>query len=119
MEPTALIRKPLVTEKSTFLSESNRYAFQVDLRATKSPMQGYTTEVGLVQAEILMTVGITYRAIGEYKRAIESLYGVRVLSVATQTRPGKLRRTRQGYVRTPTTKRAVVKVREGERIELF
>lgn len=91
MEPTALIRKPLVTEKSTFLSESNRYAFQVDLRATKP----------------------------QIKQAIESLYGVRVLSVATQTRPGKLRRTRQGYVRTPTTKRAVVKIREGERIELF
>ena len=91
MEPTALIKKPLVTEKSTFLAETNRYAFQVDLRATKP----------------------------QIRRAIEALYGVRVLSVATQNRPGKVRRFRYGYVRTPTTKRAVVKVHPDDRIELF
>jgi large subunit ribosomal protein L23 len=91
MEPTALIKKPLVTEKSTFLSESNRYAFQVDLRATKP----------------------------QIKRAIESIYNVRVLSVATQNCPGKLRRFRYGLVRTPTTKRAIVKVHDEDRIELF
>ena len=91
MEPTALIKKPLVTEKSTFLSESNRYAFQVDLRATKP----------------------------QIRRAIESIYNVRVLSVATQNCPGKLRRFRYGLVRTPTTKRAIVKVHDEDRIELF
>jgi large subunit ribosomal protein L23 len=91
MEPTAVIKKPLVTEKSTFASESNRYVFQVDLRATKP----------------------------QIRRAIEALYGVRVLSVATQNRPGKVRRFRYGYVRTPTTKRAVVKVHAEDRIELF
>ena len=36
MEPTRVIRKPLITEKSTYMStELNRYAFQVDRRATK------------------------------------------------------------------------------------
>jgi large subunit ribosomal protein L23 len=91
MEPTALIKKPLVTEKSTYLSESNRYAFQVDLRATKP----------------------------QIKRAIESIYKVRVLKVATQNCPGKLRRFRYGVIRTPTTKRAIVKVHDEDRIELF
>jgi large subunit ribosomal protein L23 len=91
MEPTAVIKKPLVTEKSTFLAESNRYAFQVDQRATKP----------------------------QIRKAIEALYGVRVLSVATQNRPGKVRRFRYGYVTTPTTKRAVVKVHADDRIELF
>jgi large subunit ribosomal protein L23 len=91
MEPTAVIKKPLVTEKSTFLAEANRYAFQVDLRATKP----------------------------QIRRAIEALYGVRVLSVATQNSPGKLRRFRYGFVRTPTTKRAIVKVHAEDRIELF
>jgi large subunit ribosomal protein L23 len=91
MEPTAVIKKPLVTEKSTFLAESNRYAFQVDMRATKP----------------------------QIRRAIEALYGVRVLSVATQNRPGKVRRYKYGYVHTPTTKRAVVKVHADDRIELF
>ena len=91
MEPTTIIKKPLVTEKSTFLAEANRYAFQVDLRATKP----------------------------QIRRAVEALYGVRVLSVATQNRPGKVRRSRTGYVTTPTTKRAVVKVHADDRIELF
>jgi large subunit ribosomal protein L23 len=91
MEPTVIIKKPLVTEKSTFLAESNRYAFQVDLRATKP----------------------------QIRKAIEALYGVRVLSVATQNRPGKVRRFRYGFINTPTTKRAVVKVHADDRIELF
>ncbi|MHC4217654.1 MAG: 50S ribosomal protein L23 [Planctomycetota bacterium] len=91
MEPTTVIKKPLVTEKSTYLAENNRYAFQVDKRATKP----------------------------QIRRAIEALYGVRVLSVATQNRPGKVRRIRYGYITTPTTKRAVVKVHAEDRIELF
>jgi large subunit ribosomal protein L23 len=91
MEPTTIIRKPLVTEKSTFLAEANRYAFQVDKRATKP----------------------------QIRKAVEALYGVRVLSVATQNRPGKVRRFRYGYINTPTTKRAIVKVHADDRIELF
>jgi large subunit ribosomal protein L23 len=91
MEPTTIIKKPLVTEKSTFLAEANRYAFQVDKRATKP----------------------------QIRKAIEVLYGVRVLSVATQNRPGKVRRFRYGYINTPTTKRAIVKVHADDRIELF
>lgn len=91
MEPTTIIKKPLITEKSTYASESNRYAFQVEVRATKP----------------------------QIKRAIEAIYGVRVLGVAVQNRPGKLRRFRYGYVRTPPTKRAIVKVHADDRIELF
>ena len=91
MEPTTIIKKPLVTEKSTFLAEANRYAFQVDKRATKP----------------------------QIRKAVEALYGVRVLSVATQNRPGKVRRFRYGYINTPTTKRAIVKVHADDRIELF
>ncbi len=91
MEPTVVIKRPLVTEKSTFAVEANRYVFQVDQRATKP----------------------------QIRRAIEALYGVRVLSVATQNCPGKLRRFRYGYVRTPTTKRALVKVLADDKIELF
>ncbi len=55
----------------------------------------------------------------QIRKAVEALYGVRVLSVATQNRPGKVRRHRYGYVNTPTTKRAVVKVHAEDRIELF
>ncbi len=92
MEPTTVIKKPLITEKTTFASnEVNRYAFQVDRGATKP----------------------------QIKRAIEQLYGVRVVSVATQNHPGKLRRYRYGQIRTSPTKRAIVKIHTDDKIELF
>ncbi len=92
MLSTTIIQKPLITEKATFTSsEFNRFAFKVDKRATKP----------------------------EIKRAIEELYNVRVLRVATQFRKGKVRRTRFGYREEPTFKRAIVKVHPEDRIELF
>ena len=92
MEPITVIKKPLITEKSTFAAdENNRYYFLVDPRATKP----------------------------QIRLAIQALYGVRVLSVATQNRPGKTRRYKYGWIRTSPTKRAAVKVHPDDRIELF
>jgi len=91
MEPTTVIRKPLITEKSTEQIEENRYAFEVDKRADKK----------------------------QIARAVQQLYEVRVVGVATLRRRGKTRRTRFGYSKTPDTKRAIVKVHPEDRIELF
>ena len=92
MEATRVIRKPLVTEKTTFASsELNRYTFEVDPRATKH----------------------------QVKLAVEAVYGVRVLDVGTQIRKGQLRRSKFGYWRAKAMKRAVVKVHPDDRIELF
>ncbi len=92
MESTRVIRRPLITEKATFEATAhNRYAFEVDLRATKP----------------------------EIKRAVEELYSVRVVGVATQNRKGQLRRNRFGYWRSKGMKRAVVHVHTDDRIELF
>ncbi len=91
-EPTHVIKKPLITEKSTYLSaELNRYAFAVTPGATKP----------------------------QIKKAVEELYGVRVVSVNTQNLAGKSRRYRYGMIRTAPTKRAIVKVHPDDRIELF
>lgn len=91
MESATVIRRPLVTEKNTAATEQNRYAFEVDRRATKP----------------------------DIKRAVEDLYKVRVVSVNTSNRIGKLRRTRFGYTRTPDLRKAVVRVHPDDRIELF
>ena len=92
MESTTVIKKPLVTEKTTFAAgANNRFSFEVDKRATKQ----------------------------QIKRAVEDIYGVRVLSVATQTRKGQLRRNRMGWFRVGSQKRAVVKLHAEDRIELF
>jgi len=92
MESTTVIKRPLVTEKSTFdSSHLHRYAFEVDRRATKD----------------------------QIKRAVEDLYGVRVVSVNTQNRKGQLRRNKFGYWQSRSMKRAIVRVHDDDRIELF
>ena len=92
MEATTVIKKPFITEKATFTADAfNRYAFQVDRSADK----------------------------GQIKRAIEELYNVRVVSVATQIRKGHWRRYRYGFVKSPKTKRAIIKVHPDDKIELF
>jgi large subunit ribosomal protein L23 len=92
MEPTRVIKKPLITEKSTFMSaDANRYLFQVDRLATKP----------------------------QIRKAIEALYSVRVITVATQKRPGKTRRYKYGYIKSAPTKRAIVKIHADDKIDLF
>ncbi len=92
MEATQIIHKPLVTEKTTFqASEQNRVSFIVDRHATKD----------------------------QIKKAVEDLYSVRVLGVATQNRKGQKRRNKFGYWRSKEMKRATIKVHPDDRIELF
>lgn len=91
MEVTTIIRKPLITEKATRETDHNRYAFEVDPRATKP----------------------------QIRRAVEEIYGVRVVKVATQNRKGQLRRNKFGYWRTKASKQAIVRVHADDRIELF
>lgn len=92
MKPTTVIRKPLITEKNTFCSsEFNRYGFQVDEHATKQ----------------------------QIKKAVEELYEVRVISVATQNRRGRTKRNRFGAYRTGSHKRAIVRVHPDDKIDLF
>lgn len=92
MIATDVIVKPLITEKATWDSgEHNRYAFQVDRRANKF----------------------------QIRSAIEELYNVRVLEVATQLRKGRMRRNKFGHWKTKDMKRAVVKIHPDDRIELF
>ncbi len=92
MEPATVIKRALVTEKNTFVAgEFNRYGFEVDPKATKA----------------------------QIKRAVESLYEVRVLGVATQTRKGRTKRNRFGAFQKGHRKQAVVKVHPEDKIELF
>jgi large subunit ribosomal protein L23 len=92
MEPTQIIIKPLVTEKGTWESEvRNRYAFQVHPEANKF----------------------------QIRDAVQRIYNVRVVKVATQTRHGKARRTKFGVTPAAQWKRAVVQLHQEDKIELF
>ncbi|MEO1583612.1 MAG: 50S ribosomal protein L23 [Planctomycetota bacterium] len=91
MDAAYVVKKPIVTEKSTAAMEEGRYTFEVDRRATKD----------------------------DIRLAVEQLYGVKVDAVATQVRKGKVRRYRYGYATEASTKKATVKLAEGSAIELF
>lgn len=91
------IIKPIVTEKSTHDSSyhsdkrGGAYTFEVHHSANKA----------------------------QIKSAVEKIYGVKVKSVHTHNRSGKLRRFRLVYGRTRSVKRAVVVVHSNHAIELF
>jgi large subunit ribosomal protein L23 len=55
----------------------------------------------------------------QIKIAVEQVFNVRVLDVNTLNRQGKRKRTRSGFGRRKDTKRAVVSVAPGDRIEIF
>ena len=82
---------PVVSEKSYGLLDENKYTFLVRTDANKT----------------------------EIKVAVEKIFDVKVTAVNTINRQGKTRRTRYGLGKRPNTKRAVVSVAEGQRIDIF
>jgi len=87
-----VIQKVLVTEKGTRLAEAgNQYLFNVNPEANKI----------------------------EIRQAVQDLFKVHVVNVNTLTRKGKMKRDRRSKVgRRSDVKRAIVTLKEGEKIEL-
>ncbi|HVU74852.1 MAG TPA: 50S ribosomal protein L23 [Mycobacteriales bacterium] len=90
-DPRDVILAPVISEKSYSLLDENKYTFLVRPDANKT----------------------------QIKIAVEQVFGVRVLTVNTINRQGKRKRTRAGFGRRNDTKRAVVSVAPGDRIEIF
>ena len=86
-----VIIRPVVSEKSYAGLEQNSYTFLVDRRANKT----------------------------EIKEAVQAIWNVRVTSVNTLNRPGKVKR--RGYTKGKRSdeKRAIVTLAEGDAIEIF
>lgn len=86
-----ILEAPQVTEKATHLTKKNQYIFKIFPRANKS----------------------------EVKKAVSELYGVNVLDVkivkvpAKKRRLGKISGWRKGY------KKAIVKIKDGQKIEVL
>jgi large subunit ribosomal protein L23 len=92
---SAIIIKPLVTEKTDKLGKLNRYTFKVAKDANRL----------------------------EIKKAIESMYGVKVEDVNTAVLPGKLktRYTKKGMTRgiRPAFKKAYITLKDGETLDIY
>ena len=91
MEARELVKRPLITEKTTKLMEENKYCFLVDPRANKT----------------------------QIKQAIEEIFKVKVKKVNTFNLLGKIKRMGRYQGRRPSWKRAIVTLEPGNRIEFF
>jgi large subunit ribosomal protein L23 len=92
-DPRDVILSPVVSEKSYALLDRGVYTFIVKPDANKI----------------------------EIRKAVEAIFGVRVTKVNTLNRPGKRKRSRRTFTfgRRPDTKRAIVTLAAGDRIDLF
>jgi len=89
--PRDVILAPVVSEKSYALLDDGRYTFVVHPQTNKT----------------------------EIKQAVQSIFGVRVVSVNTLNRKGKRKRFGTSFGERKSTKRAVVTLAAGDTIDIF
>ena len=88
--PYDVIKTLIRTEKGTFLEPQRKYLFQVNTDSTKI----------------------------QIRKAVEEIYKVKVIDVNTVSVPGKRKRVRQEFGYTTDWKKAIVTLKEGEKIEV-
>jgi large subunit ribosomal protein L23 len=80
-----IIKRPIITEKSTRLQEGNQYVFEVDRKANKT----------------------------QIRTAVEQAFSVKVANVNVMSMPGKAKRAGRRLIRPKPWKKAVVTLSEG------
>ena len=91
MDPSQVIIRPVVSEKTFALAEASKYTFRVHDKAHKT----------------------------QIRQAVEQLFDVHVLEVRTASVKSKPKRRGHTSGRTRSWKKAIVQVREGETIPIF
>jgi large subunit ribosomal protein L23 len=86
-----VLLKPVVSEKSYALLDEGKYTFVVAPGANKT----------------------------QIKQAVQAVFSVKVTGVNTINRQGKRKRTKSGFGKRADTKRAIVTLAEGDRIDIF
>ena len=89
--PRDILLRPVISEKSYRLVDDGKYTFLVAPGANKT----------------------------QIRQAVEEIFHVKVTGVNTANRPGKRRRTRFGWGPRVRTKRAIVSLAAGDRIDVF
>jgi large subunit ribosomal protein L23 len=89
--PRDVLIRPVISEKSYRLADDGKYTFFVAPGCNRT----------------------------QVRQAVEAIFHVKVTGVNTINRPGKRRRTRYGWGRRAKTKRAIVSLAPGERIDIF
>ena len=90
--PEEIIIRPVITEKAMMMRESSgRYIFHVPVRASKPVIRS----------------------------AVEELFKVEVMEVRTIIQHGRFHRVGRGRTRVPNWKKAIVTLKEGQKIDIF
>jgi large subunit ribosomal protein L23 len=89
--PRDIIVKPLISERSVADMEYNKYTFKVDINANKI----------------------------DIKHAVEEIFKVKVVDVKTMVVKGKLKRMGRFEGKRPDWKKAIVTLKEGDKIEII
>ena len=90
-DPRDILLRPVISEKSYGLIDDGKYTFIVSPDANKT----------------------------QIKIAVEQVFDVKVTAVNTINRQAKRKRTKSGFGKRADTKRAIVSLRPGDRIEIF
>ena len=91
MDPSQVVIRPVVSEKSYVLATAHKYVFRVHPDAHKT----------------------------QIRQAVEALFDVGVVDVRTMTVKSKPKRRGQIHGRTRSWKKAIVQLREGDTIPIF
>ncbi len=91
MMSNILIKKPIISEKSFNLAADGVYTFLVDLNSGKK----------------------------QIAREVEELFKVDVISVNIVNIPGKIKRVKKGYGKRSDIKKALVRIKKGQKISIF
>ena len=91
MNANDILIKPVISEKTTELSEMNKYVFQIPMKANK-----------------LMV-----------KQAVKELFGVQPDKINIIRVRGKRRRIRYQFGNTAAWKKAIVTLKDGDKIDIF
>jgi large subunit ribosomal protein L23 len=91
MDYNDVIIKPVLSEKSTDLADMRKYVFRVSTKANKHMV----------------------------KKAVKEIFNVEPVSVNIINVRGRLKRVRQSYGMTASWKKAIITLKEGDKIELF
>lgn len=91
IHPYGVLLRPLITEKTTLLTQVDKYVFEVDIRANKN----------------------------QIKEAVQIAFDVKVLEVNTAIVKGKAKRFGRRVTRRPNWKKAIVTLAQGDKIEIL
>src|SRR5687767_1055929 len=88
-----MLRRPIISEKSMLLTKEGLYTFEISSKMTKEQITKIVEEKFKVNVQFVRTINIRGKK--------------------------KTQRTRKGYFTTPSLKKAIVKVKKGQKIPIF